>query len=321
MSSRNYETQILDSIQMIVDNAISKASFDKTIKAVISSISNEAEGKYTATYQGNAMIVYSSNPDTRYTEGTEVYVLIPGNDANQKKTIIGSVENLGLDYTTAAEGDAGYEIIGNNVINSDRTFELCSYKSEEVKVLYHRDENINLINFDTQGFEAYAKNGNYLICGAYFQTALPQEQQVQGEYGIAFEIDYQNGEETITKTYIVNTDNMVGTPYALIDKTRQYSIFKIDNTNIVSVKQIYLFEYNFPHEKENQINDIFVSQIEMKAANALSSEALSSTILTLTTPKGVYFNANNTDEDILSVEAQVKVKGRVIGDTSNIKYY
>ena len=112
MSSRNYETQILDSIQMIVDNAISKANFDKTIKAIVSGTSNAAEGKYTVLYQGNPMVVYSSNPDVRYTKNMEVYVLIPGNDATQRKVIIGAVDNLGLDYASIVEGDAGYALTG-----------------------------------------------------------------------------------------------------------------------------------------------------------------------------------------------------------------
>ena len=322
MSSRNYETQILDSIQMIVDNAISKANFDKTIKAIVSGTSNAAEGKYTVLYQGNPMVVYSSNPDVRYTKNMEVYVLIPGNDATQRKVIIGAVDNLGLDYTSIVEGDAGYEIIGTNTINSEKVFELCSYVPEDIRVLYDRDNNINLINFNTQSFDVYTENSNYLICGAKFRTALPLEQQVQGEFGIAFDVDYQSGEEIITKTYIVNTDNMVGMPYSLVTDTRQYAIFNIDSKNLLSVKQIYIFEYNFPNTSDTiEPNDIFVSEIELQAANALTTEELSSTALTLITKKGLFFDKNHIDTDNLSIEAQVKVKGLVLGEGADIKYY
>jgi len=322
MSSRNYETQILDSIQMIVDNAISKANFDKTIKAIVSGTSNAAEGKYTVLYQGNPMVVYSSNPDVRYTKNMEVYVLIPGNDATQRKVIIGAVDNLGLDYASIVEGDAGYEIIGTNTINSEKVFELCSYVPEDIRVLYDRDNNINLINFNTQSFDVYTENSNYLICGAKFRTALPLEQQVQGEFGIAFDVDYQSGEEIITKTYIVNTDNMVGMPYSLATDTRQYAIFNIDSKNLLSVKQIYIFEYNFPNTSDTiEPNDIFVSEIELQAANALTTEELSSTALTLITKKGLFFDKNHIDTDNLSIEAQVKVKGLVLGEGADIKYY
>ena len=321
MSSRNYETQILDSIQMIVDNAISKAEFDKTIKAIVSEVSNAAEGKYIVKYQGNSMVVYSSNPETRYTIGAEVYVLIPGNDTQQKKTIIGAVNNLGLDYISLAEGDAGYEINGTNIINSDRTFELCSYVPTVKKVLYDRDNNIDLINFNTKSFDIYTKQSNYLICGATFRTALPQDQQIQGNYGIAFDIDYQNDTEIITKTYIVDTDDMVGTPYNLITDTRQYAIFKIENQNILSVKQIYVFNYNFPLNEEEPLNNIFISNIELKAANELTKDEFSSTILTLITKEGTYFDKTHLDTDSLSIEAQIKIKGRVLGEEADIKYY
>jgi hypothetical protein len=321
MSSRNYETQILDSIQIIVDNAISKANFDKTIKAIVSEISDAAIGKYIVSYQGNSMVVYSSNPETRYLKGTEVYVLIPGNDSNQKKTSIGSVENLGLDYLSFAEGEAGYEVNGTNMISSDKIFELCSYNGEDKKVLYDRDYNINLINFDAQSFDMYTRNNNYLICGAKFQTNLPDEQQGQGKYGIVFEIDYKNENTALTKTYIIDTDNMIGTPYNLGSATRQFEIFPIESDNLVSVKQIYIFAQGFPHQLENQDNDIFVSCIEMNAANKIKEEDLASTTLSFVTKQGTYFTDKHLDTDSLTIEAQIKIKGSVLGQEAKVDYY
>ena len=321
MSSRNYETQILDSIQMIVDNAISKADFDKTIKAVINEASNSADGKYIVSYQGNLLVAYSSNLDVHYTKGMEVYVLIPGNDNSQRKTIIGAVDNYGLDYTSLLEGDASYDTIGKNIVNSDKTFELCSYNEEEAKILYHRDNNINAIGYNSEDFETYIKNAEYLICGATFKTALPLEQQLQGDYGIAFDIDYKIGNEIITKTYMVNTSKMIGAPYSLATDTRQYEIFNIDTNNILSVKQIYIFAYNFPNIETGQPNDIFVSKIELLAAAKITEEELNSIALSITTPQGTYFNTQDTDEAVRNIEAQVKIKGRILNNTEDIKYY
>ena len=51
MSSRNYESQILDAIQLLVDSAVSKAEFDKTIKATISRCVDATIGKYVIKYQ------------------------------------------------------------------------------------------------------------------------------------------------------------------------------------------------------------------------------------------------------------------------------
>ena len=321
MSSRNYETQILDSIQMIVDNAISKADFDKTIKAVINEASNSADGKYIVSYQGSLLVAYSSNLDVHYTKGMEVYVLIPGNDSSQRKTIIGAVDNYGLDYTSLLEGDASYDTIGKNIVNSDKTFELCSYNKEETKILYHRDNNINAIGYNSEDFETYIKNAEYLICGATFKTALPLEQQLQGDYGIAFDIDYKIDNETITKTYIVNTSKMIGAPYSLATDTRQYEIFNIDTNNILSVKQIYIFAYNFPNIEAGQPNDIFVSKIELLAAAKITEEELNSIALSIITPQGTYFNIQDTDEAIRNMEAQIKIKGRILNSTEDIKYY
>ena len=80
MSNRNYETQILDAIQMVVDNAVSKASYDKTIQATISKCVDEAMGKYIVKYQNSSFYAYSYNRDVTYSNGTLVYVLVPGND-------------------------------------------------------------------------------------------------------------------------------------------------------------------------------------------------------------------------------------------------
>ena len=46
-----YEKNILDAIQILVDNAISKAGFDKTVQGTISKCVDEKNGKYVVIYQ------------------------------------------------------------------------------------------------------------------------------------------------------------------------------------------------------------------------------------------------------------------------------
>lgn len=325
MNSGNYETQILETIQLLVDNAVSKANYDRTIQGTISRCVDATIGKYIVKYQNSSLYAYSSNTDITYPAGSSVYVLVPGNDMTKDKTILGTVDKLGPDYVSIVEGENGYEVTGINVINNtDAMFELCSYKDEDIKILYDRDNNIDLVNLDTFGFESYIKKSNSIICGATFRTALPTEQKFRGDYGIGFSLDFIDNAsgETITKTYVVNVDEMLGNPYNYTSASRQYGIFEVDGANFLSVKQIYIFEYDFPNTEENQSNDIFISKVELSAANALEREAAATCALTFATPQGIYFDDNNLDTDTRTIEAQIRIKGNAIdNDSQLVKYY
>ena len=324
MSNGNYETQILDTIQMLVDNAVSKANFDRTIQGTISRCVDATIGKYIVKYQNSSFYAYSYNTDIVYAAGTSVYVLVPENDMSKEKSIIGAVDKLGPDYVSIIEGENGYEVTGVNIINSDITFELCSYKEKDIKILYDKNNNIDLINLDVFGFNNYIKKSNSIICGATFKTSLPAEQQFRGDYGIAFNLDFMDNAtgETITKTFIVNVDQMKGNPYNYSTKSRQYGIFDIDGENFIAVNQIYIFEYDFPNTEENKPNDIFISNFELSAANALDATEAATCALTFITPQGTYFDDNDLDSDIRTLQAQIRIKGNAIDNNSQlVKYY
>lgn len=325
MSSGNYEIQILDAIQMIVDNAVSKADFDKTIQGTISRCVDPTIGKYIVKYQNSSFYAYSSNIDTTYSVGTLVYILVPGNDMSKDKTIIGAVDKLGPDYVSIIEGEDGYEVVGVNNIKSQNSFELCSYNVEDIKILYDRDDaDKTSLDLDIFGFESYIKKSNSIICGATFKTALPIEQKFRGNYGIIFLLDFIDPAtgETVTKNYVVDVDQMTGNPYNYTVASRQYGIFEVDGANFVSVKQIYIFCYDFPNSDIGKPNDIFVSKVELSAANALDTEELSSCALTFITPQGTYFDDNDLDSATRTLQAQVKIKGKAIdNDSQSVQYY
>ena len=325
MQNKNYENQILDAIQMVVNNSVSKAHYDKTIQGIISRCIDATIGKYVVKYQDSSFYAYSYDINKSYPVGTAVYVLVPGNDMSKEKSIIGTVENLGADYISIVEGENGYEVTGTNCINNNDTiYSLNSYKSNEVKILYDKDNNINLISIDEESLKKYIQKSDSIICGANFKTALPEEQRFKGDYGIIFEINFKdNVDGTInTKTYVVNIDQMVGNPYLLSIFTRQYSIFKVDGINFDSIKRISIFEHHFPNTKENAKDDIFIQKIELSAANALSAEEKATQTLTFITPQGVYFDDTNINTNEKLIQAQVRIKGKIANDQSQkIKYY
>ena len=89
-----YEDKICEAIGTIVEQAVSSAGYDRTIQAVVSSCSDATIGKYKIKYQDSLFYAYATNPDITYTKGTNVYILIPGNDMTKDKIILGTVGKL-----------------------------------------------------------------------------------------------------------------------------------------------------------------------------------------------------------------------------------
>ena len=92
---RTYEEQICQAVDVIAQEKINSANFDRTIEARILSCEDSLTGKYRIKYQNSTFIAYSGDSATTYEEGTFVYVLIPGNDPEKDKLILWA----GADYS------------------------------------------------------------------------------------------------------------------------------------------------------------------------------------------------------------------------------
>lgn len=318
--SNNIESNICKAIDIIVKKAVNQASYDKTIQATILSCIDATIGKYKVKYQDSIFYAYSGNSDTTYTDGSNVYILIPGNDMKKDKTILGTTKKLGINYIATSEGEESYEPIGNNCISSSTVFGLSSYsKGEQEKILYSRDfPNKNLIKVDSASAEEYIKQSANLVCSMKVRTLLPPEQQSRGNYGIIFALDFLDNatNKIITRNYVIDVDKMTGNPYKLVYSTKQYGIFDIDGINFKSIKEIKLFCYNFPNSKENSIDDIFIEDLQFYGVAKLSEEDINGCSLSIITPQGNFFNTSANKNDYKKLQAQVRVKGKVIDNNS-----
>lgn len=323
MNSVNYENQLIGAIQTIVDDAIAKANFDKTIKATVVKCIDETIGKYSVKYQDSTFYAFSPNTENTYRNGTNVYVLIPGNDTSQDKTIIGAVDKLGTDFVSVISEDNAYEYVGNNCIKQIEEIQLCSYAGEQVIDIYNHGANTNTVGLDIQDVEEYIKKSTAIVCGLSVRTALPQEQRFQGNYGINFELVYlDNNNEEVIRNYIVDINQMTGNPYNFSKITRQFKTYSIEGLNFARVNRIYIFCYDFPVTAEDKANDIFISNIEFTGANIIPDEELSSYGITFTTPKGTYFKTTDGIHEDKSIIAQLRIKGKVAdAKAQNAKYY
>ena len=66
MNSVHYTDQILDSIQILVDNSVAKAKYDRTLKATILKVIDKTIGKYSVKYQDSTFYAYSNNTNITY---------------------------------------------------------------------------------------------------------------------------------------------------------------------------------------------------------------------------------------------------------------
>ena len=123
----SYEDKICEAISLMVDKAVSEANFDRTIQAIVQECSDASIGKYKVKYQDSTFYAYATSSDVTYTNGSNVYVLVPSNDMTRDKTILGTVTKLGINYVTQAEGDEAYDYVGTNCIKTTGVYQLSSY--------------------------------------------------------------------------------------------------------------------------------------------------------------------------------------------------
>ena len=117
---------------------------------------------------------------------------------------------------TNPEGEDAFEVIGNNILTNKQEYGLCSYNGEYSQIIYDRENNINDIEVNAVAANIYLKQASALMCGGIVRTALPAEQQIRGNYGMIFELAFENSVGDINiKKYIVDVNQFQGNPYKL----------------------------------------------------------------------------------------------------------
>lgn len=89
---------MLDAISVVSKRLIDLQPTDKTVQGTVVACIDQTVGKYKIKYQDGYWYAYSNNTDNKYSNGSEVYILIPGGDMSQDKIIVGSTKKLGINY-------------------------------------------------------------------------------------------------------------------------------------------------------------------------------------------------------------------------------
>ena len=324
--NNNYENKILDAIQTLVDNAVTNAGYDKTIKCIVSKCTNQSKGEYVVKYQDSSFYAYSNDLDAVYNAGTSVYVLVPGNDMAQTKTILGSVDKLGTEYINLSESSSAYQEIGTSIVTPNQntpTFGVSSYaENGDSATIYNRETATTYVDVDTEGAEIYFQNAQYIEIGGTFITRLNEEQKRRGNYGLVFDMDFKNGEDIVNKKYVIDINSMTGNPYSYNYGSTQTAIFEIDGANFYRLNSITLECKNFPHSVVSPVDDIFVEDIILKALTPLTRDEIANNSLTFITQQGIYFSDSDSADVTRLIETEVKINKKVVPNVGGLlRYY
>ena len=321
----SYEEKLCEAMEYIADKAVQNASYDKTIQASVIRCEDELLGQYKVRYQDSTFYAYAANTEITYSPKTLVYVLVPGNDMGNTKTILGTVKKLGSDYITLVE--TGYELVGIDCILSEEEYGLCSYKGTQNLVIYDKTlGEENKIIIDNVGAREYFKDLTAVECKAKFRTALPSEQQYRGEYRVVYYLDFYDNAtgSVVTREYILGINNIEGEPYKLGGGKEQANDYELDGANFIEISKIEIQCEGFPIEdlEGEHPDDIFISNLGITGIRMISQELLNTQCLTILTPEGYIFLNEHLDSEEKILQAQLRVKGKVINSNlSTIKYY
>lgn len=332
MGNTKVEDSILQSIGIVVKQALDTAQYDKTIQAVVRECVDATIGKYRVEYQDSNFYAYSENTNTKYAKGTLVYIHIPKNDFDQIKTIIGSVKKQGVNYISVPQGDEGYIYTGENRIsNPDKSttansLSVSSFYGSTRKQynIYKYKSNNNIIDIDQEKLLQDIKVSNCILLGAKIRTAIPPGKQLNGNYGIVADLVFRTRNKkqpTVIHSCYLDINKMTGDPYNYKIPTRQYGIFEgIDSQNFVRVNRIYLFTEGFSETASKKTKDIFFSDVEIYGLNRLTDQQLASYLLSIE-PGFARFDSDSKDTDSITLKAIVRIKGKPVTSDQKIKYY
>lgn len=322
----SYEETFCQAMQLIAENAVKNAGYDKTIQATIISCEDKTTGCYKVQYQDNIFLAYSADTKVKYTKGNLVYILIPNSNFDNNKTILGSVTKMGSDYIDVTDEKDQYEIIGNNICQQDKEFKLSTYETA-VKVLYDVEASIDELGLSEFDAGEYLSSATYLMLTASIKTSIAASQRYLGNYGLLVEAEFKDnaGTDTIvSKNYILDVNAMTGNPYKYIQTSPQYNFYIANGANFKRFTKISLFVKDFPEQKKSEEilpedYDITISNIGIYAAKKNEADNNGYSV-SFSIPQGLYFNEKQTgDKHIIAIAKAKNVA--LTAESASMSYY
>lgn len=326
MSDNFIERSICQAIEIIANQKVAQANFDKTKKVIVQKALDETNGKYLVRYQDSNFTAWSLDPSITYATGDLVLLLSPNGKTDTTQIILGSANPTTKQYSKGISDKVYYNKVGTNAIKTEKTFQICSYDKTLPKIIYsiQNPEN-NKIDIDQQSLRNYINQGGAVVASCIIQTSLDTE-QINGVYGV--EIDYKYGryieDEFVGTIYTIdlNSQMLQGYPYGKTQPSKvETALLDIQSDQFIQVTEIRLIARDFSKldSIEGKENDIFISDLSIIGAQTVHIEKKGNYLLNI----DYSTNGNRLNDNIKSVllKAQIKIDGKQMTSTEGVQYY
>ena len=175
----DYAEILCQAVDTIISKKLESVKFNKTITCTVANTDRATEGIYIVNYNDTSYFTaYSENYG--YRKGEVVDVIVPNNDYDGQKTIIGKhTANSQEPYTVLRPFDHLIDVSNNLLSPTDSPFGLIANgEIESVLIEYKQDFENSLI------LKGYTRLG----VRADFKTLLGQSKLKVGDYGLLIQL-------------------------------------------------------------------------------------------------------------------------------------
>lgn len=270
----NYNEIFCESMEIIAKNVLDGISYDKTIACKIVKDDKKKQGEYTVSNGSMEFVAYSQ--DQSYYKGAMVYVTIPEGDYNNTKIIVGKKANTDLEPYTYKTPFSDFLDVSENLYLGDFSNGLTANDPTEGQnaiLLYEK-------TYET-GFSDFTRFG----IRADFKSWLKEMDCVTGEYGLKIILEFQASsttsdeeKKTYTKSLYLNTNDMIGNPYAFESFFSQEQVYDISTFGAIIGIKVYFYQvpgsfkdiegkeipyYNEDFREDILLSNLFVQNIQL----------------------------------------------------------
>lgn len=325
----NISEQLLQAIDIVADEKISKLRYDKTIQAKIYRIDDLDTGEYKVRYNGNIFSAFASDINKTYKVDESVYVIVPEGDFSQKKLITSSANKQSLTSNQLAtlknsifEASPNFNELYDGAYDPNQMYGVVAGAPPEDQLsynyIYKGPDEIDSGGFHGL-FQQYANTYELIRIQASFLVQFYDLHSI-GNYGLEVEFYTKDGSSV---SYRLDLSSFNGDPYKFSVYSLQYIIIKAQKSYLTGLKSIKLFEENFEYDrlmKDGKVTDeqnttipnIFVKNISIQF---VEQKDLSQTTyyLMIAAPRGVAFTSSITELELMG---RIVYQGKDIMDTS-----
>lgn len=227
----DYNEILCTAIDTIVSAKIEGLQYDITKLCMIEDDSQRNSGKYIVS--DGAVKFEAFSEDSTYRKGNNVQVVIPNNDYNMQKKIIGRVattDTIPFKYTSPM--DTMVKITSSSFSTTERISLLANENTDD-KI--RGTKKLVQIIHEPAKFSGFTRLG----ISADFQTWLFGQNVIEGTYGLQILLHLQNQNKV---ELIFSNKDMYGNPYNFESFFSQEKVFDISNYENIDKIEINFFQ-------------------------------------------------------------------------------